>query len=44
MEMTGLGKSGIQVSRVILGCWAMGGDYFGSADDQKSVSAIKKAL
>lgn len=44
MEMITLGKSGVEVSRVILGCWAIGGDYFGAAEDEKSISAIRHSL
>lgn len=38
MEYKKLGKSDVLVSELILGCWAMGGDYLGmifdDADEQ----------
>jgi len=46
MEYTELGKSGICISRISLGCWAFGGgDYWGNReDDNKSLSTIDAAL
>lgn len=35
-----LGKSGVSVSELILGCWAMGGDYFGETQDKSSLEAV----
>lgn len=47
-----LGKSGIEVSAMGLGCWAIGGpfvmdgkaDGWGEVDDNESIHAIRKAL
>jgi aryl-alcohol dehydrogenase-like predicted oxidoreductase len=47
-----LGKSGIKVSAIGLGCWAIGGPFWmdgkadgcGEVDDQESIRAIHKAL
>jgi aryl-alcohol dehydrogenase-like predicted oxidoreductase len=47
-----LGRSGIEVSALGLGCWAIGGqmymegkaDSWGSVDDAESIRAIQKAL
>lgn len=36
-----LGKSNVKVSEIILGCWAMGGDYFGDIVDRDSIEAIQ---
>ena len=46
MQYTCLGKSGIEISKVSLGCWAFGGgDYWGNReDDAKSLSTIDAAL
>lgn len=46
MEYVSLGKSGIEVSRVSLGCWAFGGgDYWGNREnDARSLSTIDAAL
>ena len=44
MNYKELGKSGVKVSRLILGTWSMGGDYFGSVDDKDSVSVIRTYL
>lgn len=44
MEYRKLGKSGLQVSEMSLGCWVMGGDYWGGADDSESINAIRAAL
>ena len=38
-----LGKSGVKVSDQILGCWVMGGSYWGGAEDKDSIEAIVKA-
>lgn len=40
MNYKTLGKSDVQVSELILGCWAMGGDYFGQTEDKNSLEAI----
>jgi len=47
-----LGRSGIEVSPLGLGCWAIGGpmiydgmaDGWGNIDDAESIKAIHKAL
>jgi aryl-alcohol dehydrogenase-like predicted oxidoreductase len=47
-----LGKSGIEVSAMGLGCWAIGGhfelfgkaDGWGAVDDNESIQAIRKAI
>ena len=44
MEYAELGSSGVQVSRVIFGAWAVGGWKWGGADDAESVDAIRKAI
>ena len=41
MEYKKLGKSDVLVSELILGCWAMGGDYFGATEDKSSLEALK---
>jgi aryl-alcohol dehydrogenase-like predicted oxidoreductase len=43
--MRTLGRSGIPVSAMGIGCWAMGGSgWGGGADDQESIRAIHRAL
>lgn len=52
MEQRILGKSGIKVSPMGLGCWAIGGQFYmdgkvdgyGETDDNMSIAAIKTAL
>jgi aryl-alcohol dehydrogenase-like predicted oxidoreductase len=47
-----LGQSGIQVSAMGLGCWAIGGPFWrgqtpagwGEVDDDESIAAIQRAL
>ncbi len=39
-----LGRSGIPVSAMGIGCWAIGGDSFGAVDDKESIRAIHRAL
>jgi len=47
-----LGRSGIEVSALGLGCWAIGGkmymdgkvDSWGNVDDMESIRAIQRAL
>jgi len=44
MEYRDLGTTGIQVSEVGFGAWAIGGDAWGEVDDRNSVAAIRQAL
>ena len=46
MDQRSLGESGIRVSALALGTWAMGGDVaeWGHTDDRESIAAIHQAL
>ena len=52
MEKRVLGRSGIQVSPMGLGCWAIGGQFYmdniidgyGNTDDKESIAAVHAAL
>ena len=44
MNYKKLGKSGVEVSELILGCWAMGGDYFGATEDATEDESSLEAL
>jgi aryl-alcohol dehydrogenase-like predicted oxidoreductase len=44
MEKRTLGTIGINVSVLALGCWPMGGGYWGRADDEQSIRTIHRAL
>lgn len=45
MEFRELGRSGIRVSPLALGTWAIGGGpWWGASDDEQSVAAIRAAL
>jgi aryl-alcohol dehydrogenase-like predicted oxidoreductase len=44
MEYRELGRTGIRVSSVGMGCWAIGGDAWGPVDDRTSEAAIHRAL
>jgi aryl-alcohol dehydrogenase-like predicted oxidoreductase len=44
MQYRTLGRSGIEVSAVGLGAWAIGGWMWGGTDEEKSVQAIHAAL
>jgi aryl-alcohol dehydrogenase-like predicted oxidoreductase len=44
MEQRRLGNSDISVSTIAIGCWPMGGDYWGGTDDEESVRTIHRAL
>lgn len=44
MKYKTLGKSGVKVSELILGCWAMGGDYFGATEDKSSLEALETSF
>jgi aryl-alcohol dehydrogenase-like predicted oxidoreductase len=39
-----IGKSAVESSEIILGCWVMGGERWGGADDNESIAAIHKAI
>lgn len=44
MRFNELGKSGIKVSAVALGTWAMGGDFFGPIEDEQCIKALHAGL
>lgn len=44
MEYRKMGRSDLRLSEISIGCWVMGGDYWGGAEDAESVGAILKAL
>jgi aryl-alcohol dehydrogenase-like predicted oxidoreductase len=44
MEQRRLGNTEVMVSAIALGCWPMGGTYWGGTDDAESVRTIHKAL
>ncbi len=44
MEFRTLGKSGLTVSEIGFGSWAIGGDAWGPVDDQQSIQAMNKAF
>jgi aryl-alcohol dehydrogenase-like predicted oxidoreductase len=44
MRFNELGKTGIKVSAVAIGTWAMGGDWWGSIDDGECIAAIQAGL
>ena len=44
MEKRTLGTTGIDVSVMALGCWPMGGGYWGKTDDEQSIRTIHRAL
>lgn len=44
MEMAVFGKTGLQVSRIVLGTWVTGGWAWGGADDRLARAAVLKAL
>ncbi|UBV44475.1 aldo/keto reductase (plasmid) [Deinococcus taeanensis] len=44
MEQRALGKSGIQVSEIGFGAWAIGGDAWGPVEDAASLRAMERAL
>lgn len=43
-EYTTLGAAGLKVSRLGLGCWAIGGHGYGRTDDAESIRVVKTAL
>jgi myo-inositol catabolism protein IolS len=44
MEYRALGRTGLEVSTIGMGCWAIGGDAWGPVDDRDSMAAIERAL
>ena len=44
MEYRPLGTSGLMVSAVSIGTWAIGGENWGEVNDQDSVAAIREAI
>ena len=42
--MKHIGKTAVQVSDLIYGCWQMGGDYWGPADDAKLQQICRHAI
>lgn len=44
MQRKKIGNSDVHVSEIILGCWVMGGENWGGADDNESIRAIHAAL
>lgn len=44
MEYRKLGKSGIEVSEIGFGSWAIGGNQWGPVDNSESVAALRKAM
>ena len=44
MEKRTLGKSGIEISAMGLGCWAIGGKWYGDVNDDESIRALHCAL
>jgi len=44
IEKRVLGKSGLEITKISLGLWAVGGDGFGHTEDKDSLDAIDAAL
>jgi len=44
MEYRQLGKSDLSISTVGLGCWAIGGWWWGGTDVNESIAAVQKAI
>lgn len=44
MDVRRIGQTQIEVSAISLGCWPMGGDYWGGADDDESIRTVHRAL
>lgn len=44
MEYEKLGLTGLKVSRICFGCWALGGHGYGPVDNNESVAAIHRAI
>ncbi len=44
MQYRELGRTGLKVSAVGMGCWAIGGDAWGPVDDADSLASIRRAV
>lgn len=44
MEYHKLGKTGIEVSEIGFGAWAIGSDAWGPVEDEQSLAATQRAL
>lgn len=45
MKYLTLGKTDVKISKVIMGCWGIGGGYtWGDADEKESIDTLKTAL
>ena len=44
LEYRELGRTGLKVSAIGMGCWAIGGDAWGPVDDADSLAAIRRAV
>ncbi len=44
MERRKLGNTGIELSTIAMGCWPMGGEYWGAPDDPLSIRTVHRAL
>ena len=44
LEKMQLGKTGIEISRLGMGCWAIGGHGWGKVNDEDSIRAVRCAL
>ena len=44
MEYRKLGNTGIEVSEIGFGAWAIGGDAWGPVEDAASIAAMERAL
>lgn len=42
--MKTVGKTKVQISDFVYGCWQMGGDYWGAADDDKAKELVRYAI